>query len=65
MEFLEKLRAINNAISAEDILTEEYTNKESQEIEDFLNNARKRLISEGLPETALLPAKVVFVRPKK
>jgi len=45
---------------------ETYTNKESKEIEDFINQARERLIKEeGLPADCILPCKIEFIREKK
>ena len=43
-----------------------YTNKESKEIEDFINRVRERLIKEeGLPPDCLLPYQIEFIREKK
>lgn len=39
----------------------EYTNKESKEIEDFLNKAREQLIKDGMPPECMpYKVKVVF-----
>lgn len=43
---------------------EYYQNKESKEIEKFLNDARKKLIEDGLSPDAILPAEVWFKKDK-
>lgn len=41
----------------------EYMNKESKEIEKFINDARDRLIKEGMPPECMpYKAKVIFVK---
>ena len=47
------------------MVEEYYTNKQSEEIEAFLNKARQLLIDEGLSPESILPAKVVFIKDKE